>query len=86
MKIIPRGSRVVLKTIEKENKTTTGIYIPNGEQSDSIGEIVALGDTNVSDLAIGDKVIYSSFAITKIKNVEENLIIVDEKNILGIYK
>lgn len=86
MKIIPRGARVVLKPVEKESKTITGIYIPNNEQSDSIGEVVALGDKSVSDLKIGDRVIYSSLLITKIKNIEENLIIIDEKYILGIYK
>ena len=86
MKIIPRGPRVVLKPIENENSTLTGIYIPNKEHSDSIGEVLALGDKNVSDLKVGDRVIYLSFAAAKIKNFDDNLVIIDEKDILGICK
>lgn len=85
MKIIPIGKRVVLKPVEKAEKTLGGIYVPQSkDENDNIGQILDSGE--LKSLNKGDIVVYSKFAATEIKRGLDRFLIVDEKDILGVIK
>jgi chaperonin GroES len=83
MKIIPRGKRVLLEFLDKEEKTEGGIYIPNDNNSDNIGRVMEIG-SEISDIKVGDTVVYAKFGGTEIKKYNKRYLIIEEKDILGI--
>lgn len=86
MKIIPIGNRVVLKPVEKKEKTNSGIYIPKSEKDDNnLGKVVAIGN-EVTKVKEGDSVVFSQFAGTEVSYSEGKFIITEEKDILGLVK
>ena len=93
MKLVPLGDRVVLKQLEAEQTTKSGIVLPGQEkEKPQQAEVIAVGPGGVVDgkeikmeVKAGDKVIYSKYAGTEIKLDEvENYIIVKQSDILAI--
>ena len=93
MKIKPLGDRVVVKVVELEEKTESGIVLPDTvKEKPQYGEVIAVGSGRVLDngeklpleINTGDKVLYSKFAGTEFKKGNEELLILSEKDILGI--
>lgn len=92
MKLRPLGDRVVLKYQEAEEKTPTGIILPDSaKEKPQAAIVVAVGGGESSDGAKtemqvkeGDQVIYSKYAGTEVKLEEETFIIVTQKDILAI--
>ena len=83
MKLVPLGDRVVLKQLEAEETTKSGIVLPgNAQEKPQQAEVIAVGPGGVVDgkevkmeVAIGDKVIYSKYAGTNVKLEDEEYII-----------
>ncbi len=75
MNIKPLGDRVVIKMVETEETTKSGIVLPgSAKEKPQIAEVVAVGPGGVIDgkevvmeLSVGDKVITSKYAGTEIK-------------------
>ena len=75
MKLAPLGDRVVLKQLEAEETTKSGIVLPgNAQEKPQQAEIIAVGPGGIVDgkevemqVAVGDKVIYSKYAGTEVK-------------------
>lgn len=94
MKLQPLGDRVVLKVKEEENKTATGIILPDSAKEKPVmGEIIAVGSGEVIDgkkvaldVKAGDTVIYSKYAGSEIKLDGEEYLIVRQNDILAIVK
>lgn len=92
MNLKPLGDRVVLKQLEAEEKTKSGIVLPNqAKEKPQEAEVVAVGPGGVVDgkdikmeVKVGDKVIYSKYAGTEVKVNSEELIIVRQNDILAI--
>ena len=93
MKLVPLGDRVVLKQLEAEQTTKSGIVLPGQEkEKPQQAEVIAVGPGGVVDgkeikmeVKAGDKVIYSKYAGTEIKlDEDENYIIVKQSDILAI--
>jgi chaperonin GroES len=91
-KIQPLGDRVVVKPIEKEEKTKGGIYLPDtAKEKPQEGKVIAVGPGKMSDdgkrlpmdVAVGDIVIYAKYGGTEIKEEDEELIILRESDILA---
>jgi chaperonin GroES len=91
-KIQPLGDRVVVKPIEKEEKTKGGIYLPDtAKEKPQEGKVIAVGPGKMSDdgkrlpmdVAVGDIVIYAKYGGTEIKENDEDLIILRESDILA---
>jgi chaperonin GroES len=89
----PLGDRVFIKVLIPEDKTTGGIFLPDGAQEKpQVGEITAMGSGKFSkdgsrqalDVKVGDQVLYSKYAGTEIKLGNEAYILVAEKDILAI--
>ncbi len=70
MTIRPLGDRVVIKKVEKEETTKSGIVLPNSAKEEpKVAEIVAVGLTveEKGEIKVGDKVIFSKYSGTDIK-------------------
>lgn len=74
MNIKPLGDRVVIKKIENEEKTKSGIVLPStAKEQPQMAEIVAIGADITNDekkkeqVKVGDKVIFSKYAGTEVK-------------------
>jgi chaperonin GroES len=92
MKLKPLGDRVVIKQLEAEEKTKSGIVLPSqSKEKPQEAEVVAVGPGGYDDgkeikmeVKVGDKIIYSKYAGTEIKLDDEEFIIVKQSDILAI--
>ncbi len=87
MKIKPLGKRILAKKIEQEErKTSGGIVLPEGAQSDKVirAKVLALGTDEKFSVKKGNEIIVSSFAGTEIELDNEKLILVKEIDVLAI--
>ena len=91
MKLAPLGDRVVLKQLEAEETTKSGIVLPgNAQEKPQQAEIIAVGPGGIVDgkevemqVAVGDKVIYSKNAGTEVKLDGEEFIVVRQNDIVA---
>jgi len=93
MKLRPLGDRIVVKPLEKEVKTKSGILIPDtAKEKPQEGEVVAVGKGKLLDngqraemeVKVGDKVIFSKYAGTEVKIADEKYLILSERDVLAI--
>lgn len=94
MNIKPLGSRVVIKPLEKEERTKSGILLPDtAKEKPQQGKVMAVGTgrlletgTKVAlEVKEGDTVIFSKYAGTEVKvDGEEYMILDGERDILAI--
>ncbi|HHZ01537.1 MAG TPA: co-chaperone GroES [Tissierellia bacterium] len=91
MTVKPLGERVVIKMVEAEEKTKSGIVLPgSAKEKPQIAEVIAVGAGITSDekkkdeIKVGDKVIYSKYAGTEVKIDGEELIIIKLADILAV--
>jgi chaperonin GroES len=92
VKLQPLADRVLVKPIEKEEMTKSGIYLPDtAKEKPQEGKVLAVGPGKMSedgkriemDLKVGDTVIYAKYGGTEIKIDDEELIILRESDILA---
>ncbi len=94
MKIKPLGDRVVLKQLEAEEKTKSGIILTtNAKEKPSIFEVMVVGDGIQNDgsevkmvLQVGQKVIANRFSGLAAKFDDEEYVIVRQGEIMAIYE
>ena len=94
MKLVPLGDRVVLKQLEAEETTKSGIVLPGQtKEKPQQTEVIEVGPGGLVDgkevkmeVAAGDKVIYSKYAGTEVKLDGEEYIVVRQSDILAIVK
>jgi chaperonin GroES len=92
MKLRPLADRVVIKTVEAEEKTKSGIVLAGtAKEKPQIAEVIAVGPGgNVDGKEIimqvkpGDKVVFSEYAGSKVKMDNEEVIILRQSDILAI--
>jgi chaperonin GroES len=92
MKLKPLEDRVVLKQQEAEEKTQSGIILPDSaKEKPQAAVVVAVGPGKIEDghkvemqVKEGDKVIYSKYSGTEVKYDGEEYIIVAQKDIIAI--
>jgi len=92
VKLQPLADRLVVKPIEAEEKTKTGIYLPDtAKEKPQEGKVIAVGPGRLSedgkriamDVKVGDIVIYAKYGGSEIKIDDEELIILRESDILA---
>lgn len=87
MSIRPIGNRVLIKAIKTEEKTIGGIILTpsSSKVNPNVGEVIAVGNgEEVKILKVGDHIIHSEYAGTKVKDNNEEYIIIDFDAVLGI--
>lgn len=92
MKLVPLSDRVVLKQLEAEEKTKSGIILTgSAQEKPQEAEVIAVGPGGVVDgkevtmqVKAGQKVIYSKYSGTEIKLDGEEYIVVRQNDILAV--
>lgn len=88
----PMADRVLVKPLEKEEMTKSGIYLPDtAKEKPQEGEVIAVGPGRVSedgkriemDVKVGDVVIYAKYGGMEIKVDDEELMMLSERDILA---
>ena len=93
MKIRPLHDRVIVKRLESERKTASGIVIPDtaGEKPDQ-GEVLAVGpgkrdddrDYIKPDVKVGDRVLFGKYSGQTVKVDGDELLVMREEDIMGV--
>ena len=90
--IQPLEDRIVIKQVEAEQTTASGLVIPDTvKEKPQEGEVVAVGPGRIDDngnrvpldLVVGDKVIYSKYGGTEVKYGGEELLVLSARDILA---
>jgi chaperonin GroES len=93
MKIRPLHDRVVVKRMEEERKTASGIVIPDtATEKPDQGEIVAIGAGKKDDkgnhialdVKVGDRVLFGKYSGQTVKVDGEELLVMREEDIMGV--
>ncbi|MBI4234216.1 MAG: co-chaperone GroES [Chloroflexi bacterium] len=88
----PLGDRVVIKPVERQEVTKSGIVLPDtAKEKPQEGEVVAVGPGRVTDdgkrvtveLKAGDRVLYAKYAGTELREDGVDYLIVSEKDVLA---
>ncbi|MCL2422839.1 MAG: co-chaperone GroES [Micrococcales bacterium] len=91
--IKPLEDRIVVRTLEAETTTASGLVIPDSaKEKPQEGEVLALGPGRIDDngnrvpldVAVGDTVIYSKYGGTEVKYGGEEYLILSARDILAI--
>jgi chaperonin GroES len=89
----PLGDRVVIEVIETEEKTASGIVLPDtAKEKPQEGKVVAVGKGRVLDsgervapeVEVGDRIIFSKYAGTEVKYDGKEYLILRESDILAV--
>jgi chaperonin GroES len=93
MKIRPLHDRVIVKRMEEERKTASGIVIPDSaaEKPDQ-GEVVSVGPGKrddsgkliAMDLKVGDRILFGKYAGQTVKVDGEELLVMREEDVMGV--
>ena len=93
MNLKPLGDRVVVKPVEREERTKSGIVLPDtAKEKPQEGIVEAVGSGRLLDngtkvpmeLKVGDKVLYAKYAGNEFKVEEQEYLIISEKDVLAI--
>src|ERR687885_229119 len=92
--IKPLEDRVVVRPIEEEETTASGIVIPDtAKEKPQEGEVIAVGPGRFEegqrvplDVKVGDKVIYSKYGGTEVKVEGEEYLILSARDVLAVVK
>ena len=93
MKLRPLHDRVIVKRLEQETKTASGIVIPdNAAEKPDQGEVLAVGNGKVNDegkirpldVKVGNRVLFGKYSGQTVKVEGEELLVMREEDIMGI--
>jgi len=93
MKLKPLADRIVVKPSEAEEKTKSGLYLPDGaKEKPTLGKVVAVGPGKLDDngkrmtisLKSGDTVYYGKYSGAEVEVGDEKYVILRETELLGV--
>jgi chaperonin GroES len=91
--IKPLEDRIVVRPLEAEQTTASGLVIPDtAKEKPQEGEVVAVGPGRFDDsgnrvpidVAVGDKVIFSKYGGTEVKYADEEFLILSARDVLAV--
>ncbi|EAI9999285.1 co-chaperone GroES [Campylobacter jejuni] len=86
MNFQPLGKRVLVKRVEETKTTASGIIIPdNAKEKPLMGEVVAVSK-EITDIANCDKIVFAKYGGTEIKLDNNEYLVLNLDDILGILK
>jgi len=93
MNIKPMGDRLVIKPMEGEDKTKSGIVLPDtAKEKPQQGKVVAVGAGRIldsgeraaMDVTVGETVLYAKYAGTEFKLDGEEYLVLAERDVLAV--
>ena len=94
MKLRPLHDRVIVKRLEQETKTASGIVIPdNAAEKPDQGEILAVGPGRKNDkgevialnVSVGDRVLFGKYSGSEVKVDGDELVVMREDDIMAVF-
>jgi chaperonin GroES len=91
--IKPLEDRIVIRQVEAETTTASGLVIPDtAKEKPQEGDVVAVGPGRIDDngnrvpldISVGDKVIYSKYGGTEVKYDGEDLLVLSARDVLAV--
>lgn len=90
MTLEPLGDRLVIKPIEIEEKTVSGIVLPtSAKEEPTLAEVIEISDKlkdENTSVKIGDKIVYTKYSGTEIKLDSTKYIIIKLEDVLAVVK
>ena len=95
MNLKPLGDRVIIKVLEEEEKTSSGIVLPDkAKEKPQEGKVMAVGPGRIlddgsrvqMDVQVGNKIVFSKYAGTEIKLDGKEYLILRQDDILGVFE
>ncbi len=91
MKLVPLFDKVVIKHVEQEATTSSGIFLPTSQQEKpQMAKVIAVGEGGIIDgkeikmiVEVGDTILYSKYAGSEFKIEGENYVIIRQSDILA---
>jgi chaperonin GroES len=92
-KLTPLADRVVVEALEREDKTSSGIFLPDtAKEKPQEGKVIAVGPGALGEdgkrvaleVKVGDVVLYAKYAGTEVKQDGKELLILSERDILAV--
>ena len=89
----PLGDRIIIELVESEEKTASGIVLPDtAKEKPQEGKVVAAGTGRVLEsgervaleVSVGDRIIFAKYAGTEVKYQEKEYLILRENDILAV--
>lgn len=94
MKLRPLGDRVIIRPVSKEEKTASGIILPDtvGNERPEQGEIIAIGPGRLDDkggrvamsVKVGDKIVFKKYSPDEVKMDGEEYLVLSESDVMAV--
>lgn len=84
MSLVPLGERVLIQRVEKQERTKTGLFLPDSAQEKPREGVVLAVGADAHAVMQGERVVFGRFAGTTIEVDGEERIILDEPEIFGV--
>jgi len=92
MTIKPLFDKIVVKAVEAEAKTTSGLFLPNSAQEKpQMAQVIAVGPGGIIDgkeikmqVKVGDKILYSKYSGSDFKIDEDEVTIIKQSDVLAV--
>ena len=85
MKFKPLGERALVKMIEREQQTESGIVLPDtAKEKPQTAEVVAVGESEEVKISEGDVIVFAKYSGTEIRLNGDDYMILDAEDILGV--
>lgn len=86
MQIVPINGHVLVEPLEAADQTAGGIHLPDtAKEQRREGEVVALAENAIEEVALGDRVIYKDFGGTEVNVEGENYVLLTTDDLLVKY-
>ena len=83
----PIGQRVLLKVLDEESVTSSGLVIPDtAKEKPQKGEVIAVGDdTEMIKVKVGETVLFPKYSGTEVRLNDTDYLVIDAGEILGVF-
>ncbi|HHY56583.1 MAG TPA: co-chaperone GroES [Chloroflexi bacterium] len=82
--IEPLGARVLLKTVEQEDRTSSGLYLPEtAKEKPQMAVVIAVGDDEDIKLKVDDKVLFAKYSGTEVTYQGQTYLLMDVSDVLA---
>jgi chaperonin GroES len=82
--IEPLGARVLLKPVEQEDRTSSGLYLPEtAKEKPQMAVVIAVGDDEEIKLKVDDKVLFAKYSGTEVSYQGQTYLLMDVSDVLA---